>query len=92
MDCVPHMMYQNGHLDVFNIQPGHPTNLTCPYRISKRGGDMKFIEWKKCMNSRKEVLESNVVRKARTGDRIISILHNRESGAILFYAILPKRR
>ncbi len=43
------------------------------------------------MDSRKEVLGSNIVRKERIGDRIISILHNRESGAILFYAILPKR-
>ena len=72
------------------IQPGHPTNLNCPYRISKRSGDMLIGEWKKCMDSRKELLGSNIVRKARIGDRIISILHNGESGAILFYAILPK--
>ena len=89
---MPHLMYQNGRLDVLNIRPGHPTNLTCPYRISKRSGDMKIKEWKKCMDSRKEVLGSNIVRKARIGDRIISILHNGESGPILFYAILPKRR
>ena len=38
---MPHLMYQNGGLDVLNIQPGHPTNLNCPYRISKRSGDMK---------------------------------------------------
>ena len=44
------------------------------------------------MDSRKEVLGSNIVRKARIEDRIISILHNGESGPILFYAILPKRR
>ncbi len=43
-------------------------------------------EWKIYMDSRKEVLGSNIVRKERIGDRIISILHNRESGAILFYA------
>ena len=85
-------MYQNGHLDVLNIRPGYPTNLTCPYQISKRSGDMKIKEWKKCMDSRKEVLGSNIVRKARIGDRIISILRNGESGPILFYAILPKRR
>ena len=35
-------MYQHGRLDVLNIQPGHPTNLNCPYRISKRSGDMKI--------------------------------------------------
>ncbi|XBI50981.1 hypothetical protein VPH35_033575 [Triticum aestivum] len=91
MDCVPHLMYQNGRLDVLNIQPGHPTNLTCPYRISKTGEHMVILEWKKCMDSCKEVLGSNIVRKARIGDRVISILHNGESGAILFYAILPKR-
>ena len=84
-------MYQNGRLHVLNIQPGRPTNLTCPYRISKRDGDMKIAKWKKCMDSRKELLGSNIVRKARIGDKIISILHNGESGAILFYAILPKR-
>ena len=81
---MPHLMYQNGRLDVLNIQPGHPTNLNCPYRISKRSGDMQIKEWKKCMDSRKEVLGS-----ARIGDRMISILHNGESGSILFYAISP---
>ena len=91
MDCVPHLMYQNGHLDVLNRQPGHPTNLTCPYRISKTGEHMIINEWKKYMNSRKEVFGSNIVQKARIGDMIISILHSGESGAILFYAILPKR-
>ena len=89
MDCVPHLMYQNGRLAVMNIQPGHPTNLTCPYRISKRGGDMKITEWKKCMDSRKELLGSNIQRRAKIGDRMIVILHNGESGSILFYAILP---
>ena len=82
-------MYQNGRLDVLNIQPGHPTNLTCPYQISKRSGDMKIKDWKKCMVNRRELLGSNVVRSARIGDRIVSILHNGESGPILFYAILP---
>ena len=91
MACVPHLMYQNGSLDVLNIQPGHPTNLNCPYRISKRSGDMLIREWKKCMDSRKEVLGSKRKRRARIGDRMISILHNGESGSILFYAILPQK-
>ena len=86
---MPYLMYQNGSLDVLNIQPGHPTNLNCPYRISKRSGDMKIKEWKKCMDSRKEVLGSKRKRGARIGDRMISILHNGESGSILFCAILP---
>ena len=89
MDCVPHLMYQNGRLDVLNIQPGHPTNHTCPYRISKTSEDMIIQEWKKCMVSRREVLGSKIVRKAKIGDRIISILHNGASGTFFFYAILP---
>ena len=86
---MPHLMYQNGSLDVLNIQPGHPMNLNCPYRISKRSGDMTIKEWKKCMDSCKELLESNIQRRAKIGDRMIAILHNGESGSILFYAILP---
>ena len=85
---MPHLMFQNGRLDVLNIRPGHPTNHTCPYRISKTGEDMTIKEWKKCMVSRREVLGSNIVRKARIGDSIISILHNEESGLscfMLFY-------
>ena len=89
LHCVPHLIYQNGRLDVLNIQPGHPTNLTCPYRISKPGEHMLILEWEKCMDSRKEVLGSNIVWKAKIGDMKISILHNGDSGPILFFAILP---
>ena len=85
---MPHMMYQKGSVNVLNIQPGRPTNLTCPYRISKTGEHMLIKEWKKCLDIRKEVLGSNIKRNARIGERIISILHNGESGSILFYAIL----
>ena len=82
-------MYTHGSLHVLNIRPGRPMNLKCPYRVSKRNGDITIKEWKKCMDSRKELLGSNKQRKARTGDRMIAILHNGESGSILFYAILP---
>ena len=85
---MPHLMYKKGSLNVLNIQPGHPTNLNCPYEISKRSGDMKIKGWKKCMDSRKEVLGSKRKRSARIGDRMFSILHNGESVSILFYAIL----
>ena len=85
---MPHLMYQNGSLQVLNLYPGHPTNLNCPYRISRRSGDMLIREWKKCMDSRKEFLGSKMQRRARIGDRMIAILHNEESGSILFYAIL----
>ena len=40
-------MYQKGSLNVLNIQPGHPMNLNCPYRISQRSGDMLINKWKK---------------------------------------------
>ena len=86
---MPHLMYQNGSLRVLNIYPGHPTNLNCPYRISKKSGDMTIKEWKKCMDSRKEVLGSKRNQSAIIEDMMISILHNGELGPILFYAILP---
>ena len=86
---MPHLMYQKGSLNVLNIQPGHPTNLNCPYRISQRSGDMLINKWKKCMDSRKELLGSNIQRRAKIGDGMIVILRNGESGSILFYAILP---
>ena len=82
-------MYTRGSLHVLNIRPGRPTNLNCPYRVSKRNGDITIKEWKKCMDGRKELLGSNKQRRARIGDRMIAILHNGESGSILFYAILP---
>ena len=82
-------MYQNGRLAVLNIQPGQSKELTCAYQISKTGEHMLIKEWKKCLDIRKEVVRSNIKRKARIGDRIISILHNGELGAILFFAILP---
>ena len=89
MDCVPHLMYYNDCLEVLNLQPGHPTDLICAYRISETSEHMLIKEWKKCLDIRKEVLGSNIKRKARIGERILSILHNGESGAILFFAILP---
>ena len=89
MDCVPHLMYLNGRLRVLHILTGQSRKLTCAYRISKTGDHMLIKEWKKCLDICKEVLGSNIKRKARIGDRIISILHNGESGAILFFAILP---
>ena len=82
---MPHLMYQNGRLDVLNIQPGHPTNLNCPYRVSKRSGDITIKEWKKCMDSRKELLGSNIQRRAKIGDRMIAILSQGLYCFMLFY-------
>ena len=89
MDCVPHLMYQNGRLAVLNIQPGQYKELTCAYQISKTGEHMLIKEWTKFLDIHKQVLGSNIKRKSRIGDRIICILHNGERGAILFFAILP---
>ena len=58
MDCVPHLMYQNGSLDVLNIRPGHHMNLTYPYSISKRSGDMKIKEWKNVWTVVRRFLEA----------------------------------
>jgi len=89
---VPHLMFQKGCLDVLNIRPGHPTNHSCSYRISTTNEDLTIKDWKKYMVTRRELLGSNIVQRARIGDGIISILHNGESWPILFYAILLKRR
>ena len=60
MDCVPHLMYQNGCLEVLNIQPGHPTDLTCAYRISETGEHMLIKEWKKCLDIVRRFLEATL--------------------------------
>ena len=87
-----HLMFLKGRLDVMSLRPDHPTHHNCSYRISKTDEDMTVKDWKQFMVSRTEVLGSNIVQSARIGNMIISILHNGESGDILFYAILPKRR
>ena len=89
---MPDLMFPKGRLDVMSLRPGHPTHNCYSYRISKTDEDMKIKDWKNCMDNRRELLGSNIVRSARIGDRIISILHNGELGPILFYAILPKIR
>ena len=88
---MPHLMFPKGRLDVMSLRPGHPTHHNYSYRISKTDEDMTIKDWKQCMVSRTEVLGSNIVRGARIRDEIISILHNGESGSILFYVILSKR-
>ena len=84
MDCVPNLMSLHGRLLVLNILPGKSRELTCAYWISKTGEHMFIKEWKKCMDIRKEVLGSNIQRKARMGDRLISILHRRVRGYLVF--------
>ena len=86
---MPELMFPKGRPDVISLRPGHPRLHRCSYRISKTDEDMTIKEWKKCMDNHRELLGSNIVRSARIGDMMISILHNGESGSILFYAILP---
>ena len=85
---MPHLMFPKGHLDVLNLRPSLPRLHYCSYRISKTDEDMTIKDWKKCMDNRRELLGTNIERSARIRDRIVSILHNGESGPILFYAIL----
>ena len=77
---MPCLMFLEGQLDVIRLRPGPPRLHHCSYRISKTDEDMTIKEWKKCMDNHRELLGSNIVRSARIGDRIISILHN---GALL---------
>ena len=60
MDCVPHLMYYNGRLEVLNLQPGHPTDLTCAYRISKTGEHMLIKEWKNVWTVVRRFLEATL--------------------------------
>ena len=84
---MPHLMFMKGRIDVIRLRP--PRVHRCSYKISQTDEDITIKEWKKVMNNHRELLGSNIVRSARIGDRIISILHNGESRAMLFYAILP---
>ena len=90
---MPHLMFPRGRVVVTSLgppRPGQPTHHSCPYQISKTDGVMTIKDWKKCMVNRRELLGSNIVRRPRIGDKMISILHNGESGPILFYDIVPK--
>ena len=52
------MMYLKGSVNVLNIQPGRPTNLNCPYRISKTSGDMTIKGWKNVWTVVRSFLEA----------------------------------
>ena len=103
MDCVPHLMLLRGRVDVMSLRPPRPgkpqyPHHSCPYRISKSEEAMIIDDFKKCLNHRRQLLGSNIVRRPRLGDRMIFVLHygessflNEESMPILSYNILPKR-
>ena len=83
------LMFPNGRLDVVSLRPSLPMGHRCSYKISRTDEDLLIKEWKQVMNDSRELFGSNIMRSARIGDRIVSILHNGESGPILFYTILP---
>ena len=103
MDCVPHLMLPRGRVDVMSLRPPRPgqpqyPHHSCPYQISKSEEAMIIKDWKKCFDHRRELLGSNIVRRPRLGDRMISVLHYGQSvpfiseeNPILFYEILPER-
>ena len=57
---MPHLMYYNGRLEVLNLQPGHPTDLTCAYRISETGEHMLIKEWKNVWTFVRRFLEATL--------------------------------
>ena len=99
MDCVPHLMLPRGRVNVMSLRPPRPgqpqyPHHSCPYRISKSEEAMIIDDFKKYLNHRRELLGSNIVRRPRLGDRMISILYygesislNAASMPILFYDI-----
>ena len=86
---MPHMMYMEGDMDIISLWPSLPTVHRSPYSISRRDEDLTIKGWRKVMNEPRKLLGGNMVHNPQIGDRWISILHNGDSGAILFYAILP---
>ena len=86
---MPHMMYMEGDMDIISLRPSLPTFHCSAYTISRRDEDLTTKECRKVMNDHRELHGGNMVRNPQIGDRWISILHNGDSGAIMFYAILP---
>ena len=79
MDCVPHLILMRGCINVMSLRPprpGHPQypHHSCPYQISKSKEAVIINDWKK-IDHRRELLGSNIVRRPRLGDRMISVLH-----------------
>ena len=103
MDCMPHLMLPRGRVDVMSLRPPHQgqpqyPHHSCPYRISKSEEAMIINDWNKSVDHHRELLGSNIVRRPRLGDKMISVLYygesiflNVASMPILFYDILPKR-
>ena len=84
-------MYMEGHMDIISLRPNLLVAFRSPYSLSRREEDLKIKGWRKVMNARRGLLGGNMVRSPQIGDRWISILHNGDGGACLFYAVLPSR-
>ena len=82
-------MLMKGAMYIISLQSTLHTVHRSAYSISRRDEDLTIKGWRKVMNDRRELLGSNMVRNPQIGAKWISILHNGDSGAILFYAILP---
>ena len=103
MDCVPRLMLTRSRVNVMSLRPPRPgqpqyPHHSCPYRISKSEEAMIINDWKKCFDHRRELLGSNIVRRPRLGDKMVSVLYygesiflNAASMPILFYDTLRKR-
>ena len=85
------MMYMKGDTNIISLRPSLPMVHRSAYSISRRDEDLTIKGWRKVMNDRRELLGSNMVRNPQIGAKWISILHNGDLGAILFYTILPER-
>ena len=76
---MPHMMYQKCSVNVLNIQLGRPTNLNCPYEISKRSGDLKSKDGKNVWTVVRSFLEAkgSETQELETGCSPFSIMESR---------------
>ena len=88
---MPRLMHMKGDMTIISLQPSWPTVHRSAYTISQRDELLTIKDWRKVLKDRRELLGGNMKRSPQVGDRLISILHNGDSGVYLFYAILPSR-
>jgi hypothetical protein len=88
---VPRLMHMKGDMNIISLRPSWPTCHRSAYTINQRDKVLTIKDWRKVPNDRRELLGGNIKRNPQMGDMLICILHNRDSGVYLFYAILPSR-
>ena len=76
-------------MDIISLRPSLHMAHHGTYKISRRDEDLTIKGCREVMNERRELLVVNMMRIPQIGDMWISIIHNGDSGAIMFYAILP---